>query len=47
MHQKIADTWPNWMDDTCAREEWGFNPKFNLQNMTVDMLEKVSKKFGK
>lgn len=47
MRQKIADTWPNWMDDTCAREEWGFKPKFNLQNMTVDMLEKVSKKFGK
>lgn len=47
MRQKIADSWPNWMDDTCAREEWGFNPKFNLQNMTVDMLEKVSKKFGK
>lgn len=47
MRQKIADTWPNWMDDTCARAEWGFNPKFNLQNMTVDMLEKVSKKFGK
>ena len=44
MRQKIADTWPNWMDDTCAREEWGFKPKFNLQNMTVDMLEKVSKK---
>ncbi len=47
MRQKIADTWPNWMDDTCAREEWGFKPKFNLQNMTVDMLEKVSKKLGK
>lgn len=47
MRQKIADTWPNWMDDTCARAEWGFKPKFNLQNMTVDMLEKVSKKLGK
>lgn len=47
MRQKIADSWPNWMDDTCAREEWGFKPKFNLQNMTVDMLEKVSKKLGK
>lgn len=42
--QQIADTWPNWMDDSCAREEWGFKPKFNLQNMTVDMLEKLSKK---
>lgn len=45
--QKIADSWPNWMDDSCAREEWGFNPKYNLQSMTVDMLEKLSKKFGK
>ncbi|MBP1646491.1 MAG: NADH(P)-binding protein, family [Bacteroidetes bacterium] len=47
MRQKIADSWPNWMDDTCAREEWGFKPKFNLQNMTVDMLDILSKKFGK
>ena len=45
--QKIADSWPNWMDDSCAREEWGFNPKYDLQSMTVDMLEKLSKKFGK
>lgn len=39
--QKIADSWPNWMDDSCARAEWGFNPKYNLQSMTVDMLEKL------
>lgn len=45
--QKIADSWPNWMDDSCARAEWGFNPKYNLQSMTIDMLEKLSKKFGK
>ena len=45
--QKIADSWPTWMDDSCARAEWGFNPKYNLQSMTVDMLEKLSKKFGK
>ena len=45
--QKIADSWPNWMDDSCARAEWGFNPKYDLQSMTVDMLEKLSKKFGK
>jgi len=47
MRQKIADSWPNWMDDTCAREEWGFKPKFNLQNMTVDMLDILSKKLGR
>ena len=41
---KIADSWPNWMDDTCAREEWGFKPKFNLESMTVDMIDKLKKK---
>lgn len=45
--QKIADSWPNWMDDSCARAEWGFAPKFDLQSMTVDMLDKLSKKFRK
>ena len=45
--QKIADSWPNWIDDSCARAEWGFNPKYNLETMTIDMLDKLSKKFGK
>ena len=45
--QKIADSWPNWMDDSCARAEWGFNPKYNLETMTIDMFDKLSKKFGK
>ena len=43
VRQKIADSWPNWMDDTCAREEWGFKPKFNLESMTVDMIDKLKK----
>ncbi len=42
--QKIADSWPNSLDDSIAREEWGWNPKYNLQSMTVDMLEKLSGK---
>ena len=45
--QAIADSWPNSMDDTCAREEWGWKPEYNLQNMTVDMLQKVKEKFDK
>ena len=45
--QAIADSWPNSMDDTCAREEWGWKPECNLQNMTVDMLVKVKEKFEK
>lgn len=44
VRQKIADSWPNWMDDTCARAEWGFKPKFNLESMTVDMIDKLKKK---
>ena len=47
MRQKIANSWPNYMDDTCAREEWGFKPKFNLERTTIDMLDKLSKKLLK
>ena len=47
IRQKIADSWPNFMDDRCAREEWGFNPKYDLASMTVDMLDKLSKKLLK
>lgn len=42
--QRIADSWPNHMDDTAAREEWNWNPKWNLENMTKDMLEVIAKK---
>jgi len=45
--QAIADSWPNSMDDTCAREEWGWKPDYNLNNMTTDMLVKVKEKFDK
>jgi nucleoside-diphosphate-sugar epimerase len=44
LKQKIADSWPNWMDDTAARTEWGFKPKFGLEEMTKDMLEKLAAK---
>jgi nucleoside-diphosphate-sugar epimerase len=44
LKKAIADTWPNKMDDSCAREEWGWNPKWNLQNMTVDMLKVIGEK---
>lgn len=39
--QAIADSWPNSLDDSAAREEWGWNPKYNLEAMTKDMLEKL------
>ncbi|MFU8842637.1 MAG: NAD-dependent epimerase/dehydratase family protein [Bacteroidales bacterium] len=42
MKEAIAATWPNSMDDSAAREEWGWNPKYGLEKMTSDMLEKIS-----
>jgi len=40
--QKIADSWPNSIDDTCAREEWGWTPRWNLNKMTKEMIEKLN-----
>ena len=42
--QSIADSWPNKMDDSCAREEWNWNPKYDLPTMTEDMLKIIKKK---
>lgn len=42
--QKIADSWPQSVDDSAARAEWGWNPSFDLDSMTRDMLEKLSHK---
>lgn len=39
--QAIADSWPNSIDDSVARAEWGWAPSYDLQSMTVDMLEKL------
>jgi len=44
MKQAIAESWPNNMDDTAAREEWGWKPTYNLETMTADMLEKLKEK---
>lgn len=42
--QKIADSWPNSIDDSCAREEWGWKPDYDLDAMTRDMLNALQKK---
>jgi nucleoside-diphosphate-sugar epimerase len=44
VRQGIADSWPNSMDDSCAREEWGWNPKYDLRAMCEDMVKELSKK---
>ena len=42
--QAIADSWPRSLDDSAAREEWGWAPAYDLDAMTQDMLEKLGKK---
>ncbi|MBO4582099.1 MAG: NAD-dependent epimerase/dehydratase family protein [Bacteroidales bacterium] len=45
--QAIANSWPDKMDDSCARKEWGWNPKYDLDKMTVDMLDTLKAKHAK
>ena len=44
--QAIANSWPNSLDDSCAREEWNWKPDYTMESMTKDMLEKLSEKLG-
>lgn len=44
MKDKISDSWPNSLDDSCARAEWGWDPKWNMESMIDDMLDVLSKK---
>ncbi len=46
LRQGIADSWPNKLDDTCARMEWDWKPEYDLDAMTKDMIEKLRVKFG-
>lgn len=41
LKQSIADSWPDCMDDSCARNEWDWKPVYDLDGMTRDMLEKL------
>ena len=47
LRQAIAESWPNKLDDTCARVEWDWKPQYDLDAMTRDMIEKLRKKLCK
>jgi len=47
VRQAIAESWPNRMDDSAAREEWGWDPKYDLPRMTADMLEVLGAKHAR
>jgi len=42
--QAIADSWPQSIDDSAAREEWGWEPSYDLAAMTDDMLDRLQKR---
>jgi nucleoside-diphosphate-sugar epimerase len=44
--QTIADSWPMSVDDSVARKEWGWKPRYDLAAMTKDMMEKLSKRLS-
>ena len=41
LKQSIADSWPDSMDDSCARQEWDWKPEYDLESITRDMLAKL------
>ena len=40
----ISASWPNKLDDSCARKEWGWNPQWGIENMVEDMLKVIKTK---
>lgn len=46
VRQAIADSWPNSLDDSAARQEWNWNPEYDLALMTKDMLDKLTIKLN-
>lgn len=42
--QGIAESWPNSLDDSDARSEWGYDPRYDLSAMALDMLKVLSDK---
>lgn len=45
--QGIADSWPKSIDDSVARVDWGWKPKFDLESMTQDMLVNLRNLYAK
>lgn len=44
LKQAIAESWPDMMDDSCARREWDWQHHYDLPSMTRDMLENLANK---
>jgi nucleoside-diphosphate-sugar epimerase len=42
VRQAIADSWPRRLDDSAAREEWGWRAIFDIDAMTNEMIAQLS-----
>jgi len=47
IRQGIADSWPNSMDDSAAREDWGWKPDYDLDAMSKDMINVLTERFAR
>ncbi len=47
VRQAIADSWPDMLDDSCARAEWDWKPDYDLHSMSVDMIAHLKQKLLK
>ena len=47
LKQSIADSWPDSMDDSCARAAWDWKPEYDLESMTRDMISKLKVKLSR
>ena len=45
LRQAIAESWPDSLNDSCARSEWDWKPEYDLRAMTSDMLKHLKTKF--
>ncbi|MGE0639730.1 MAG: L-threonine 3-dehydrogenase [Thermoanaerobaculia bacterium] len=41
VRQRIADSWPESLDDSAARQEWGWSPRYDLSAMVAEMLREL------
>ena len=46
LRQSIADSWPDKLDATVARKEWGWESRYDLDDTVDDMLENLGRKLG-
>ena len=46
LRQAIADSWPHKMDDSAARAEWGWQPEYDMESMTKDMIIQLRKELS-